>query len=94
MNAGIVMLDDDTPCIAYDEELPGVVDCVEFNPENHQLTLVYEKPDANGNRGYEFSFPLDPLFTALLRERVDVAVAYLTGDQLVDIKRCIVNFIP
>lgn len=86
MNAGIVSLEDGTPCIAYDEILPRAIGHVEFNEANHQLTLMYEENDDEGRVGYEFPFPLDPPFTALLRERGDVAVACIKNKKLVDIQ--------
>jgi hypothetical protein len=42
MNAGIVVLQDGTPCIVYDEALSSPVRHVEFSREDHQITLVYD----------------------------------------------------
>jgi hypothetical protein len=44
MNAGIVVLQDGSPCIVYDETLPGEVVEVELCEADHQLTLIYELP--------------------------------------------------
>lgn len=93
MNAGIVTLKDGTPCIAYDEKLPYAVSHVEFNEENHQITLVYAIPDSTERQGHEFAFPLDRPFVELLRKRGDVAVAFLKNKQVIDIKLCIVKFV-
>lgn len=84
MNAGIVCLKDGTPCITYDEILPCDISHVEFNETNHQLTLMYDREDDEGRVGYEFPFPLDPPFTALLRERGNVAVAFIQEGQPFD----------
>jgi len=93
MNAGIVSLQDGTPCIVYDEKLPHPIKHVEFNEENHQLTLVYALPPSAGRQGYEFDFPLDPDFTALLRERGDVAVACAEKKKIQDVTVFPVKFV-
>ena len=93
MNAGIVNLQDGTPCIVYDEKLPHAIKHVEFNEENHQLTLVYALPVAAGRQGYEFDFPLDPAFTAVLRGRGDVAVAYAEKQKIQDVSVFPVKFV-
>jgi hypothetical protein len=91
LNAGIVTLEDGTPCIVYDEKLPHAVSHVEFNGENHQITLVYAQP--GGARGHEFAFPLDRVFLQLLQERGNVAVAYLNDRQVVEINVFPVKFV-
>lgn len=84
MNAGIVNLVDGTPCIVYDETLPYEISHVEFNEENHQVSLIYLVPNSTQKQGREFEFPLDAPFVTLLRERGDVAVACIKGKQLID----------
>ena len=93
MNAGIVSLQDGTPCIVYDEKLPYAISHVEFNEENHQLTLVYATPDSVKKQGREFEFPLDRPFVSLLRERGDVAIALVQNKQVLDIKVYSVTFV-
>jgi hypothetical protein len=44
MNAGIVILQDGTPCLVYDETLPHPVKCVEFCRNDFLVTLVYDAP--------------------------------------------------
>ncbi len=44
MNAGIVILQDGSPCLVYDEALPGEVAHVELSRADHQMTIVYETP--------------------------------------------------
>ena len=44
MNAGIVILQDGTPCIVCDEALPGVVREVHLSYADYQITLVSEIP--------------------------------------------------
>ena len=92
MNAGIISLTDGAPCIVYDEKLPHEISHVEFNEENHLITLVYDNPSPGSKRGYEFSYPLDRPFVALIRERGTVVVAYMKDKQLVDINISIVHF--
>ena len=88
MNAGIVILEDGTPCIAYDQKLPQAISHVEFNSENFQITLVYavDEKTVQAEPGMTFDFPLDHPFVDLLRERKNVAVACVEDKQLVDIK--------
>jgi len=94
MNAGIVSLQDGTPCIVYDEALPYLIDYVEFNEENHQITLVYIlPPGVKGKQGMEFPYPLDSDFLEVLRDRGDVAVAFVKNKQLSDITLFSVKFV-
>jgi len=93
LNAGIVSLVDGTPCIVYDEKLPYAVSYVEFNEENHQITLIYAIPDSTAKQGREFSFPLDRPFVDLLRERGDVAVAFVKDKQVIDLNIYTVTFV-
>lgn len=92
MNAGIISLMDGSPCIVYDEKLPHEISHVEFNEDNHLITLAYENPAPGSKRGYQFSYPLDRPFLAVIRERGSVVVAYMKDKQLVDINICIVRF--
>lgn len=89
MNAGILTLQDGTPCIAFDERLPYPIRHVEFNPADHRLTLIYLVAGASKisapKQGKKFDFPLDDRFLNLLRLRGDVAVARIDGKQLVDL---------
>lgn len=93
MNAGIVILQDGTPCIAYDDELPYPIKYVEFNYEDHRITLVYNIPDSKEKKGQRFDFPLDSRFLNLLEKKGIVAVASIKKDQLVDIKEYSIIFI-
>ena len=86
MNAGIVSLQDGTPCIVYDEVLPHPISHVEFHYEDHCITLVYDIPNAQEKSGRKFEFPLDRPFMNLLRQRGNVAVASVKGKQLIDVK--------
>ncbi len=85
MNAGIVSLEDGTPCIVYDEKLPHSVSHVSFNEDGYQITLVYSDSGVAEAKGYTFEFPLDPPFAEVLRARGDVALAFMKDRQLVDI---------
>lgn len=93
MNAGIVNLEDGTPCIVYDEALPYAISHVEFNEENYQISLIYKMPGSSPKQGREFAFPLDLPFVELLRERGDVAVAFMKGKQVIDLNIYSVKFI-
>ena len=86
MNAGIVILQDGTPCIAYDEALPLPIRHVEFNRDDFCVTLVFDTPGRINRQGKKFDFPLDHRFVELLEERGNVAVAQIKGKQVVDIK--------
>lgn len=44
MNAAIVILQDGSPCLVYDEALAGDVGHVELSYADHQMTIVYEIP--------------------------------------------------
>jgi hypothetical protein len=93
MNAGIVMLQDGTPCIAYDEALPFPIRHVEFSRDDYQITLVYEAP-GDATQGRKFEVPLDHPFVNLLEQRGTIAVALIKKNQLVDIKLYSVIFVP
>ena len=98
MNAGIVILQDGTPCIAYDGVLPFAIRHVEFSREDYQVTLVYDTPErdlareAPDIRGWKLGFPLDHRFVALLKRRGNVAVASVKNSQLSEIKMYSVIF--
>jgi hypothetical protein len=92
MNAGIVILVDGSPCIVYDEKLPYDIDYVEFNEDDHLVTLVYAIPNATEKQGHEFSYPLDRPFVDLLRERGNVIVSFIKNRQVIDTNICIVRF--
>jgi len=92
MNAGIVTLVDGSPCIVYDEKLPYDIDHVEFNEDDHLITLAYAIPGSTAKQGHTFSYPLDRPFVTLLRERGNVIVAFMKDKQVVDINICIVRF--
>lgn len=93
MDAGIVSLVDGAPCIVYNEKLPYDISYVEFNEENHQITLVYDIPGSSGKQGYEFDYPLDRPFVNLLRQRGNVVVTFIKDKQVIDINICIVRFV-
>lgn len=93
MNAGIVILEDGTPCIAFDAALPFEVSHVEFSEETHQVALMYAIPGGRVRDGYVLAFPLDPPFTALLRERKEVGVAHIKDNNIIDLRLCLVKFI-
>jgi len=93
MNAGIVILQDGTPCIVYDDKLPYPVRHVEFNYEDHRITLVYDVPGAKEKQGQQFDYPLDSRFLSLLEKNGEVAVASVKNDQLVDIKEYSIIFL-
>ncbi len=93
MNAGIVILQDGTPCIAYDEVLPFPIHHVEFSREDYQVSFIYETPDKS-IQSRKFEFPLDRPFVTLLEKRKDVAVAYIKNGDLFEIKMYSVVFVP
>ncbi len=93
MNAGIVSLEDGTPCIVYDEQLPYAISHVAFNDDGYQITLVYADADPSGPEGHTFEYPLDPPFVELLGERGNVAVAFMQNQQVIDINIYPVKFI-
>lgn len=93
MNAGIVCLQDGTPCIVYDEPLPHAVRHVEFDGADHQLTLVYDLPPGAPRDGRRLEFPLDRRFVALLRERGTVAAACVDHGKISGLKLYPVQFI-
>ncbi|MCK5374779.1 MAG: hypothetical protein KAJ40_05800 [Alphaproteobacteria bacterium] len=93
MNAGIVILQDETPCIVYDEELPCPVRHVEFDYEDHQITLVYDVSKAEEVQNLKFDFPLDRRFLSLLEKEGSVTLASIKNEQLVDIKEYSVIFL-
>jgi hypothetical protein len=87
MNAGIVVLKDGTPCIAYDEELPHPIRHVAFSREDFQITLVYEiegRPESR--EGRKFDFPLDHAFLDLLKEKECVAIAKIENAAMTQFK--------
>jgi len=86
MNAGIVLLQDGTPCIAYDEKLPYPIKEVEFSREDFLITLVYDVPPGTPPQGRKFEFPLDHPFVKVLEERGLVAVALMNAKDLTEIK--------
>lgn len=90
MNAGIVILQDGTPCIVYDEPLPHPVHHVEFNAENYQISFVY---DVEPKEKKTFEYPLDHPFVELLKENGIVAIALTENEQLVDIQMISIIFI-
>lgn len=95
MNAGIVILKDGTPCIAYDDKLPFPIKYVEFCRQDYTLTLVYNAPGASkmfAQKGLKFDHPLDPPFAKLLEDRGNVAVARVDKSQLTEIKVYPVKF--
>jgi hypothetical protein len=93
MNAGIIILKDGSPCIVYDGVLPYPVKWVEFSMANHQLTLVYDHPQAIRQQGKKFDFPLDARFVSFLKQNKAVAVARIEGQELVDIQPFLVKFV-
>jgi hypothetical protein len=92
MNAGIVMLRDGTPCIVYDEHLPHLIKHVEFDPEDFQLTLIYDLPANLPKMGRKFEFPLDHRFLKVLRQRNKVACAVVQNGDIFEIKMYSVIF--
>ena len=88
MNAGILILKDGTPCIAYDEQLPYLIKHVEFDPADYQLTLVYDVKGGSKmmKQGKKFDFPLDHGFVKLLNTRKNIAVACIQHGELFEIK--------
>ena len=91
MNAGIVMLQDGTPCIAYDERLPFPIHHIEFCRGDFQISFVYDAPKKGPGGSFmretrKFEFPLDHPFVKLLEERGNVAVAYMNKTDLLEIK--------
>ena len=92
MNAGIVILVDGSPSIIYNEQLPYEIDYVEFNEDNHLITLVYKIPGSTEKQGYTFSYPLDRPFVTLLRERGNVIVTFMKDRQVFDINICLLRF--
>lgn len=89
MNAGIVILTDGTPCIAFDEALPHLVRHVVFDAETYQISLVY---DVAEDVKKMFEYPLDPPFLAVLREKKEVALAQTINGELIDISMFSVIF--
>jgi hypothetical protein len=94
MNAGIVMLRDGTPCIVYDEQLPHLINHVEFSREDYQITLIYKLPDNLPKMGKKFEFPLDHPFVKLLEKKKKIAVACVQNGDLFEIKMYSVVFSP
>src|SRR4051812_5000627 len=92
MHASIVTLVDGSPCIVYNEKLPYDVKYVEFNEDNHLVSLIYDIPGSTEKQGYTFSYPLDRPFVALLRERGNVVVSFIKDRQVFDTNICIVRF--
>lgn len=90
MNAGIVILRDGTPCIAYDEKLPYAIKHVEFSRENFLLTLVYDVPGASKisgrKQGKTFEYPVDHPFVKTLEQKRVCAVAAMGALDLLEIK--------
>ncbi len=93
MNAGLVVLKDGTPCLAYEGLLPYPIRHVEFNPEDHRITIVFDAPRKKGKslfmtkkEGKTFEFPVDPLFVNLFKTRNTIAVAAVNNEKLGDIR--------
>ena len=93
MNAGIVILEDGSPCIVYDEKLPYDISHVEFNEDNHLITLVYAVRGTTERHGHEFSYPLDRPFIPLLRERGNVVTCLMKSKQVIDFNICSIRFV-
>ncbi|HYD19328.1 MAG TPA: hypothetical protein VEF76_12705 [Patescibacteria group bacterium] len=90
MNAGIVILRDGTPCIAYDNKLPYPIKHIEFSRETFQLTLVYNVPGVSKisgrKQGHTFEYPLDHAFVLNLEEKGMCGVAAMGAKDLLEIK--------
>ncbi|MBU6474885.1 MAG: hypothetical protein KGQ70_02870 [Alphaproteobacteria bacterium] len=93
MNAGIVSLEDGTPCIVCDEKPPRAISHVSFDEDGYRLSLVYSAAGA-ASQEHSFEFPLDPPFVEVLRARGNVAVAFVQNKQVVDINIYPVKFLP
>ncbi len=96
MNAGIVMLRDGTPCIAYDDKLPYPIKHIEFCRANFLLTLVYDVPGASKisgrKQGKTFEYPLDHPFVKTLEKKRICGVAAMSALDLLEIKMYSVVF--
>ncbi|MDI1227214.1 MAG: hypothetical protein PSY14_05985 [bacterium] len=96
MNAGIVMLRDGTPCIAYDDKLPYPIKHIEFCRANFLLTLVYNVPGASKisgrKQGKTFEYPLDHPFVKTLEQKRVCGVAAMGDKDLLEIKMYSVVF--
>ncbi len=86
-------MQDGTPCIVYDDELPYPVRHIEFDYEDHQIALVYDVSEAEAVQSIKFDFPLDRRFLSLLEKDGSVALASIKNEQLVDIKEYSVIFL-
>ncbi len=101
INAGIVILKDGkTPCIAYDAPLPYPVLAVEFDRNDYNITLVYDKPRRRGASKFAtprasltFDFPLDVRFANLIMKDQKVALACVKDGELTDLKVFLVDIL-
>ena len=98
MNAGIIILKDGSPCIAFDEPLPHPVKHVQFSEEDSLIKLIYNVKNDKLTNGKESSgkileYPLDYRFKELIQFTGAVYVALVRKGQVIDMKEVPVVFV-
>jgi hypothetical protein len=94
MEAGIMMMEGNIPCIFYEGKLPHPVKYIAFSKSDHTLTLVYDIPGGSKKftQGYKFPFPLDARFVEHFRDGFTAAIAPTKNGQPVEIEMHLVIF--
>lgn len=80
INAGIITLQDGTPCIVMDTAPIQIVTHVLFDNTDHTLSLVFD--DQSTRR---FDYPLDMGFIQILRKHPRIAIATMNNGQPADL---------
>ncbi len=98
MNAGIIILKDGSPCIAFDEALPGPVEYVQFSTEDSLIKLIFKDKNQKltnneNNSGKILEYPLDYRFRELIELTGAVHVALVRKGQVVEMKEVPVVFV-
>lgn len=98
MNAGIVILKDGSPCIAYDEALPHPVSHVQFSTDDSLIKLIYKEESKSLTKGKNssgkiFEYPLDYRFKDLIEFTGTIQVALVHKGQIVEMKEVPVVFV-
>lgn len=97
-NAGIIILKDGNPCIAFDQVLPHPVKYVQFSEEDSLIKLIYNIKDEKLTKGKESSgkileYPLDYRFKELIQFTGVIYVALVKKGQILDMKEVPVVFV-
>lgn len=77
MNTGVLILQDGTPCIVYDEEIPHVRN-IEFSYEDYLVTLVWVDPTTGQEGRFQLEYPLSESMLAAFKKYEIIGIGRLT----------------